>query len=131
LKKIGILNKDISEVVAGMGHMDMLVVADAGLPIPAAVRRIDLALKAGLPGFLETVEAIASELLVERLIVAEETAQKSPHIEAGLREVFAGVEVDKVPHAKLKELTSGAVAVVRTGEFSPYANVILVSGVIF
>ncbi len=131
MKKIGLLNKDLSEVIAGMGHMDMLVVADAGLPIPLTVRRIDLALKAGLPGFLETVEAIASELQVERLIVAQETAQKSPHIEAGLGQIFPGVEVERVPHSELKDLTGRAVAVVRTGEFTPYAYVILVSGVFF
>ena len=64
MKKIGILNKDISEVIASMGHMDMLVVCDAGLPIPAGVRRIDLALKEGLPGFIETVETVYKELQV-------------------------------------------------------------------
>jgi D-ribose pyranase len=131
LKKIGILNKDISEVIAGMGHMDMLVVADAGLPIPAGVRRIDLAVKEGLPGFLETVEAISTELRVERIVVAEETGMVSPHIHAGLCAIFDGAEVETVCHARLKELTRCAAAVVRTGEFTPYANVILVSGVVF
>ena len=62
MKKIGVLNKDISEVIASMGHMDMLVIGDAGLPIPAKVRRIDLAVKKDVPGFIETVEAIVEEL---------------------------------------------------------------------
>jgi D-ribose pyranase len=131
LKKIGILNKDISEVIASMGHMDMLVVADAGLPIPAGVQRIDLAVRKGLPGFLETVEAISGELQVERIVVAEETGAVSPHIHAGLTKIFDGAEVETVSHAQFKELTKNAAAVVRTGEFTPYANVILVSGVVF
>ena len=131
MKKIGILNKDISEVIAGMGHTDMLVVADAGLPIPAGVRRIDLAVRPGLPGFLETVEAISGELQVERIVVAEETGQVSPQIHAGLTRTFGGAQVEAVSHERFKELTRGAVAVVRTGECTPYANVILVSGVIF
>ena len=62
MKKIGVLNKDISEVIASMGHMDMLVIGDAGLPIPAKVRRIDLAVKKDVPGFIGPVEAIAEEL---------------------------------------------------------------------
>jgi len=108
MKKIGVLNRDISEVIAGMGHMDMLVIGDAGLPIPREARRIDLAVKEGVPGFLETVEAI--EALIK---------------------MFDGVQVENVTHAELKELCKEAVAVVRTGEFTPYANVILVSGVVF
>lgn len=131
MKKIGILNKDISEVIAGMGHTDMLVVCDAGLPIPAATRRIDLALRKGVPGFLETVRTIATELQVERIIVAEEVEAASPQILAGLREILGDVPVEKVPHTQFKDLTNGAAAVVRTGEFTPYANVILVSGVVF
>lgn len=131
MKKIGVLNKDISEAIASMGHMDMLVVGDAGLPIPPGVRRIDVAIKEGLPGFLETVEAIGGELEVERIIVAEETGTVSPHIEEALIQMFSGAEVEKVTHTTLKELCRGAVAVVRTGEFTPYANVILVSGVVF
>jgi D-ribose pyranase len=131
LKKIGILNKDLSEVIASMGHMDMLVVADAGLPVPLGVRRIDLAIRQGLPGFIETVTAIAVELKVERIIVAEETGEVSPHIQDELIQVFDSAAVEKVPHAKFKELSRNAVAVVRTGEFTPYANVILVSGVVF
>lgn len=131
MKKIGVLNRDISEVIAGMGHMDMLVIGDAGLPIPREARRIDLAVKEGIPGFLETVEAIAGELKVEQIILAEETGKVSPHIEEALIKMFDGVQVENVSHAELKELCKEAVAVVRTGEFTPYANVILVSGVVF
>ena len=131
MKKIGILNKDISEVIAGMGHTDMLVVADAGLPIPPGVQRIDLAVRKGLPGFLETVEAILGELQLERIIIAEEMRAVSPHIWDRLTQIAAGAEVEMVSHAQFKELTCGAAAVVRTGEFTPYANVILVSGVVF
>ena len=131
MKKIGVLNRDISEVIAGMGHMDMLVIGDAGLPIPREARRIDLAVKEGVPGFLETVETIAGELKVEQIILAEETGKISPHIEEALIKMFDGVQVENVSHAELKELCREAVAVVRTGEFTPYANVILVSGVVF
>jgi D-ribose pyranase len=131
VKKIGILNQSISHVIAGMGHLDMLVVGDAGLPIPAGVPRIDLAVRKGLPAFLETVEAISEELQVERIIIAEETEKVSPHIVRRLTEIFSGAELEMVSHAQLKELTRSAAAVVRTGEFTPYANVILVSGVVF
>ena len=131
MKKIGILNKDISEVIAGMGHMDMLVVCDAGLPIPAHVRRIDLAMHAGSPAFLDVVLDIAKELQVERIILAEETGMVSPHIEAAVVDIFDTTQVEKISHERFKELSHKAAAFVRTGEFTPYANIILVSGVVF
>lgn len=90
-----------------------------------------MAIKEGLPGFLETVEAIAGELEVERFIVAGETGKVSPHVQEEPIKILGGAEVEKVPHATLKELGKNAAAVVRTGEFTPYANVILVSGVVF
>ena len=131
MKKIGVLNKDLSEVMAGMGHNDMLVIGDAGLPIPANVRRIDLAIRQGLPGFIETVEAISTELKVDTILIAEETGRVSPQIEKDLLIIFKDSKVQKITHEQLKEMSRNAAAVVRTGEFTPYANVILVSGVVF
>ena len=131
MKKAGMLNKDINEVVALMGHTDTLMICDAGLPIPEGVRRIDLAIKPGLPGFLETTEAVANELKVDCILIAEEANARSPQIVAGLKSIFPGVEVQFVPHAEMKERSHGARAIIRTGEFTPYANVILVSGVVF
>ena len=131
MKKTGLLNKDISEVVASMGHTDTLTIGDAGLPIPNSVRRIDLALCKGVPGFLETVEIIATELQVDRIIVANETCEKSPHIAEGLRQIFPSVPWQMISHEELKGLVGTSRAVIRTGECTPYANVILVSGVIF
>jgi D-ribose pyranase len=131
MKKTVLLNQGVSEVIAGMGHTDMLCVADSGLPIPPGVRRIDMALKRGVPGFLETVETILSELCVQEIIVAQEITAANPQIEASLRRLFPDVPWRYLPHAEFKGMTSQARAVVRTGEATPYANVILVAGVAF
>jgi D-ribose pyranase len=131
MKKIGLLNKDISEVVAGMGHMEMLVIADAGLPVPAGVRRIDLAVRRGVPAFMAVVESIAEELQVECIVIAEEMNIVSPHLCEPLKTIFKHAEQQVVSHEVFKKMTHQAVAIVRTGEFTPYANVILISGVVF
>jgi len=131
MKKIGILNQPISAVIAGLGHTDMLVIADAGLPIPAEPVRIDLALVQGVPGFLQTVEAVLREMKVDKVIVASETDDHSPRIAEALKALLPDVPFEWVTHQQLKELSHEAVAVIRTGEFTPYANVILVAGVVF
>lgn len=131
MKKTPLLNSAISELIATLGHGDMLVIADAGLPIPAETRRIDLALTKNVPGFVETLGVILTEMQVERIILAEETRQVSPHIQEAIAELLPGVPVKVVSHQELKQLCANARAVIRTGEFSPYANLILLSGVVF
>lgn len=131
MKKNELLNQDISFVIAGMGHSDTLAICDAGLPIPLSTRRIDLALTKNIPTFLDTVKSVASELKVQSIIIAKETSEVSPEIYTGLLSIFKGVEIKLVSHEQLKVLTETARAVIRTGEFTPYANVILVSGVVF
>ncbi len=131
MKKTVLLNSQVSEVIARMGHGDLLVIGDAGMPIPREVWRIDLALTRGVPGFVETLQAVLSELEVGEIILAEETQRVSPHIWQAILNEVGDVPRTVVSHAELKEKTKGATACIRTGEYTPYANVILVAGVVF
>ena len=131
MKKTTLLHSDLSYIIATMGHLDTLVIADAGLPIPDETMRIDLALTKGVPGAAQTLKVVLDELKVEKVILAAEVKDRNPRFLADVQELLPGVPVEFVPHSKLKTRTAQARAVVRTGEFSPYANVILVSGVVF
>jgi D-ribose pyranase len=131
MKKTPLLNQDISRVIAGMGHTDMLVIADAGLPIPPEVERIDLAVVAGLPPLIDVLNAVLGELQVERAIVASEMREVSPHMRASIAATLNDLPIEDTAHATFKAMTRSARAVIRTGECTPYANVILVAGVVF
>jgi D-ribose pyranase len=131
MKRGGILHGELSHVVAQLGHTDLLAVADAGLPIPDGVRRVDLALVPGVPGFLQTVRALLGEIVVERAVIAREMASRNPDLHRELREALNGVVLEEVPHEEVKRRVAGARAVVRTGEWTPYANVLLQCGVAF
>ncbi|KAA3664620.1 MAG: D-ribose pyranase [Chloroflexi bacterium] len=128
MKKVGIINQPIAAVVGGLGHTDMITIADAGLPIPAAAQRIDLALTRGIPSFLETLQVVLSELFVEKAIVAEELKSVSPKMYETLVEVLGKTPIEFMPHEDFKRETAVSRAIIRTGEFTPYANVILVTG---
>jgi len=134
MKKSGIFNADIAAVVASMGHGDMISVVDLGFPIPLGMKRIDLVVSHGDPGFLEVVDMLMTELKVEKVILAQETRENSAHIFIKLKELLSHsdqVEFVWVTHKTLKELACQSKAVIRTGEVTPYANAIFVSGVIF
>ena len=131
MKKHGILHPEIARIIALMGHGDGLCIADAGLPVPAGVPRVDLALVAGLPGFLPVLEAVLQELAVESAVIAGEIRGRSPAIHQKIVRRLGKAEIREVPHSEFKEQVARCRAVVRTGEFTPYANVILRSGVVF
>ena len=133
MKKIGTLNAHLSRVIAAMGHGDRLVVCDAGLPIPRGKEVVDVALRPGLPGFLDVLDVVLSELEVERIVIADEMEARGAAAYAGLMERLGGVEAERVSHEVFKRLSGedAAVAFVRTGEATPYANVMLCSGVTF
>ncbi|QEK10989.1 D-ribose pyranase [Crassaminicella thermophila] len=139
MKKAGLINSEISYAIAKMGHTDMLTIADSGLPIPKETQRIDLALKKGIPTFLETLDTIFEELKVEEVVIAKEMKTVSPKLYENLMQKLQQVEkeentkiqIQEVTHETFKDLTRQSVCVVRTGEFTPYANIILKAGVVF
>lgn len=131
MKKRGVLNKDISEVIASMGHMDLLTICDAGLPIPEKVHRIDLAVRPGLPGFVEVTEAVVDDLQVQEILLAEELRDQNPQLIQLIQKVLKDIPISYIPHELFKEKSGMSRAIIRTGECTPYANIILVSGVIF
>jgi D-ribose pyranase len=131
MKKKGVLNQPLSHVIAGLGHMDTLVIADAGLPIPDSTQRIDLAVCENVPAFADVLKAVLSELEVQEAIIAQELGQVSPHMNETIHGLLGDIPIESVPHEEFKARTHSARAVVRTGEFTPYANIILIAGVIF
>ncbi|XTR38198.1 D-ribose pyranase [Paraclostridium tenue] len=131
MKKGKLINSELSSVIAKMGHTDLLTICDSGLPIPKDVQRIDLALKRGIPTFLETLYTVLEELEVEEIIIANEMEEVSNNLYLEILKKFPHIKITKVKHEEFKCITKNSIAIVRTGEFTPYANIILKSGVVF
>lgn len=128
MKKNKLINTALSQLIAELGHTDSLVIADAGLPIALTTSRIDLALTKGVPTFLETLEVVLSEMYIEKAIIAEEMLTASSDIHGKLVALLDDTPIEVIEHTAFKRRTSDARAVVRTGEYTPYANVILIAG---
>ncbi|WP_395825672.1 D-ribose pyranase [Collimonas sp.] len=130
MKKSPLLHIALSRLIASLGHGESVVIGDAGLPVPPGVPLIDLALTRGVPGFMVTLETILTEMQVEHHVLADELALHSLHL---ARQIDALCLPDKrtLSHADFKRMTHSAKAVIRSGEFTPYANIILVAGVVF
>jgi len=131
MKRTTLLHAELSEAIARLGHGDLLVIGDAGLPIPDGPRRIDLAVSANVPRFADVLAAVLAEMQVEGALIADEFAPRNAPVHAELMRQLGHTPVSTVSHQHFKTLTKEARAIVRTGEFSPYANVILRAGVVF
>jgi D-ribose pyranase len=131
MKKTTLLNSQICEVISKMGHKDTLAIGDCGLPIPDSTKRIDIALIKNIPGFIETLKAVLTELQIEEVIVAKETFDASPKVFNEIKKAVGDVKITFITHEELKLNLKECKAVIRTGEQTPYANVILKSGVVF
>lgn len=132
MKKTSLLHPGISKIIAELGHYDEIVICDSGFPIPLGSERIDLALTYGVPGFMQTLEAVVQELHVQEIRVAEEMILQQPQLFENVCELFGSIPVSKSSHTQFKSHThKTAKAFIRTGEYTPFANISLISGVVF
>ena len=132
MQRGGMLNSSIAKVLADLGHTDTIVIGDCGLPVPAGVPKIDLALKPGMPSFVDVVTEVAKNMVIEKVEIAGEMEGRNPEVYAVMQALFNEQEwiIDE-NHEAFKEATKKAKFVIRTGEITPYANIILHSNVFF
>ncbi|HEN9016787.1 TPA: D-ribose pyranase [Streptococcus agalactiae] len=131
MKKTGVLNSHLAKLADDLGHTDQVCIGDLGLPVPNGIPKIDLSLTSGIPSFQEVLDIYLENILVEKVILAEEIKEaNSDQLSRLLAKLDNSVNIEYVSHNHLKQMTQDVKAVIRTGENTPYSNIILQSGVI-
>ena len=129
MRETGIVNGDICDVLSTLGHTDEMIVCDAGFAIPTGVRTVDISLAENKPTVPEVLAELRKHLSVEKLVISEETKKVVPTRFKQLAKAFgAGVEVEIVTQTALRARARTVKAVIRTGDFTAYSNVLVVSG---
>lgn len=134
MKKTEMLNSNVSKAIATIGHFDLLTINDAGMPIPNDDRRIDLAVTKELPLFIDVLKTVLAEMKIQKIYLAEEiktqNAQQLKQIKALIED---DVEIEFIPHSTMKEYLNHPLnkGNIRTGEITPFSNIILESNVTF
>ncbi|UVD81561.1 D-ribose pyranase [Mycoplasma iguanae] len=126
-----LLNSKLNSLIAQLGHFDEITISDAGLPIPKdpSIKVIDLSLIEGIPSFQDVVNAIVENLAIEEMIFASEIKEFNPKNYNQFEKT--DIKIRFVNHEEFKQRTHHSKAIIRTGEQTPYANVILICGVNF
>lgn len=129
MKESGILNSEIASVISRQGHGDLLLIADAGFAIPRGIEVIDIALSENQPRVIDFLNELIKHFSVEKIIMANQTKKANPSYFNEIISVFDDdTEVETIDHKELRKLSESVKAVIRTGDFTAYANVLLVSG---
>lgn len=131
MKRNGIINSEISKVLSYMRHTDLICISDLGLPCPDDIKIIDLSLKLGSPSFIDVLSEIIKDVKIERIILAEEIKNNNKEVYNKILSMFENISIEYVSHNNFKQKTSDCKAIIRTGEATPYANIILQSACIF
>ncbi len=131
MKKRGIINVQLAGLIAGLGHKDVFMICDGGMPIPKGIEIVDLAVVGGVPTFKQVMDAVLDECVVEYYTLAEEIHEKNPELLKYMEEKMPGIGHEFIEHTELKERTKNIKFAVRTAEFTPYPNVLLRAGVAF
>lgn len=131
MKKTKVINSDISRVIAQMGHFDKLSIGDAGMPVPRTTEKIDLAVTNGVPSFMEVLNNVLEELAVQRIYLAEEIKTENPDMLTAIKTRLQETPISFIPHTEMKQELNNCHAFIRTGEMTPYANILLESNVVF
>lgn len=131
MKKTKVINSDISRVIAQMGHFDKLSIGDAGMPVPKGTEKIDLAIDNGIPTFMDVLNNVLEELEVQKIYLAEEIKENNPTVLAQITDRLPDTPIEFIPHNDMKAELNNCHAFIRTGEMTPYANILLESNVVF
>ena len=129
MKEVGMINGHIDSALTRQGHMDLMMVVDAGFPCPDEVELIDIALSEGVPQILDVLAELRKVHSVEKIVMAQDTREHNPTYFKKVAKSFGdNVEIEVIPHTELKERSHNVKTIIRTGDFTAWGNVMLVSG---
>ena len=128
MKRGPLLNPALNHLLASTGHTDYFTVCDRGFPVPIGPDRIDLALTDDIPTVLDVLKLIQADFHIDRVVILAEVYDIAPHRVDELKAILGETPLYPVPHLEFKRLSHSARATVRTGDSTPYGNIIIVSG---
>lgn len=127
MKKNGIINARLIEEIAGLGHFDTFVICDSGFPIPRDAFKIDLALINGIPSFMQTLKAVLGDVIVQKVTLMDGIKEANPYLHSEICSLMVRQEIEYLSFNDFRTLSKNVKFFIRTAEYTPCANMILVS----
>jgi D-ribose pyranase len=127
--KQGILNPQILSLLARVRHTNTLVISDRGFPFWPQIETVDLSLVDDIPTVVQVLNAIRPNFDISQIFMAQEfKSGVSPSMRDQFSAAISGIPVTFEPHTEFKKRVPSAIGLIRTGDTTQYANMILMSG---
>jgi D-ribose pyranase len=124
----GILNPQINALLSRVRHTNTLVIADRGFPFWPTIETVDISLVDDVPNVLEVLHALRLNFQIGKAWMAQEfLKQNTAQTRSAFAEALRGIKLSHEPHVNLKKRVPHAIGLIRTGDTTQYANIILES----
>jgi D-ribose pyranase len=125
----GILNPQLLSLLARVRHTNALVISDRGFPFWPMIETVDISLVDGLPTVLQVLAAVRANGSYNQAYMAQEfQGNNSVATCTAFANGLSGITTKFEPHVEFKKRVPGAIGLIRTGDTTQYANLILISG---
>jgi D-ribose pyranase len=126
--KTGILNPQINSLISRVRHTNTLVIADRGFPFWPMIETVDISLVDDVPTVLQVLAALRGNFVVGTAFMAQEFLQhNTPETRGAFEKALAGIALNHEPHVDFKKRVPHAIGLIRTGDTTRFANMILES----
>lgn len=126
--KTGILNPAVNSLLCRIRHTNTLVISDRGFPFWPNIETVDISLVDDIPKVLDVLRAMTKNFVIAQAFMAEEfLAENKPKTKDAFTAALQGTPILYEPHVVFKRRVPQAIGLIRTGDTTPYGNVILVS----
>lgn len=127
--KSGILNPAVLELLARFRHTNTIVIADRGFPSWPTVPTIDLSLCDDIPTVRQVLGLVVAQSVIGHAWMATEAKKhNAASVLADYRRLLGGATLRFEPHyTKFKPRVPAAIGLIRTGDTTPFGNIILES----
>lgn len=127
--KAGVLNPHLNSLISRVRHTNTLVIADRGFPFWPMIETVDISLVDDVPTVLQVLAALRGNFVIAKAWMAREFLRiNSPTTRAAFATALDGIALKHEPHVEFKQRVPRAIGLIRTGDTTPYANLILESG---
>jgi len=126
--KSGILNPSINSLLSRIRHTNTLVIADRGFPYWPQIETLDISLVDDIPRVLDVLAAVRANFVIGRAFMADEfRAANMPETQQAFAKALSGIDITFEPHIDFKKRVPHAIGLIRTGDTTQYANMIIES----
>ena len=124
----GILNPHVLDLVARIRHTNTLVIADWAFPYWPEIETVDISLTKGIPTVLDVLDLLKENFKIGKIWQADEFAQVNDAATIQkFEQSFGAIPLVREPHIEFKKRVPQAIGLIRTGDATPYGNIILES----